>query len=86
MSRPQIALDHTLKIGTSFGAPTEGEVELAELITGILPSMEKVRLVSSGTLAELQKATGCTGLVEMFLRLANTGPVLQTFPNGEATA
>ncbi|MDP3065086.1 MAG: aminotransferase class III-fold pyridoxal phosphate-dependent enzyme, partial [Chloroflexota bacterium] len=35
--------------GTSFGAPTEGEVELAELITQAMPSVEMVRLVSSGT-------------------------------------
>jgi len=35
--------------GTSFGAPTEREVVLAETITDALPSMEQVRLVSSGT-------------------------------------
>ena len=35
--------------GTSFGAPTEAEVQLAELTTGAVPSMEMVRLVSSGT-------------------------------------
>ena len=39
--------------GTSFGAPTEGEVELAELITQAVPSMEMVRLVSSGTEAAM---------------------------------
>src|SRR5678816_3710535 len=58
------ALDHTLRIGTSFGAPTEGEVELAELITGILPSIDKVRLVSSGTeatMSALRLARGFTG-------------------------
>src|ERR1041385_8174937 len=59
-----MALDHTLKIGTSFGAPTEGEVELAELITGILPSIDKVRLVSSGTeatMSAIRLARGFTG-------------------------
>jgi glutamate-1-semialdehyde 2,1-aminomutase len=59
-----IALDHTLKIGTSFGAPTEGEVELAELITSILPSIDKVRLVSSGTeatMSAIRLARGFTG-------------------------
>ncbi|MDP3061661.1 MAG: aminotransferase class III-fold pyridoxal phosphate-dependent enzyme, partial [Chloroflexota bacterium] len=35
--------------GTSFGAPTEGEVELAELVHQAMPSVEMVRLVSSGT-------------------------------------
>jgi glutamate-1-semialdehyde 2,1-aminomutase len=35
--------------GTSFGAPTEREVELAEEIVDAVPSVEKVRLVSSGT-------------------------------------
>ena len=35
--------------GTSFGAPTEAEVELAERIVDAVPSVEKVRLVSSGT-------------------------------------
>jgi glutamate-1-semialdehyde 2,1-aminomutase len=35
--------------GTSFGAPTEAEVELAERITDAVPGVEKVRLVSSGT-------------------------------------
>ncbi|MEX0585186.1 MAG: aminotransferase class III-fold pyridoxal phosphate-dependent enzyme, partial [Pirellulales bacterium] len=34
--------------GTSFGAPTEAESELAELIIAAVPSMQKVRLVSSG--------------------------------------
>lgn len=59
-----MALDHTLKIGTSFGAPTEGEVELAELITGIFPSIDKVRLVSSGTeatMSAIRLARGFTG-------------------------
>ena len=35
--------------GTSFGAPTEAEVELAQEIAAAVPSIEKVRLVSSGT-------------------------------------
>src|SRR5438105_9392549 len=59
-----IAVDHALKIGTSFGAPTEGEVELAELITGIVPSIDKLRLVSSGTeatMSAIRVARGFTG-------------------------
>jgi glutamate-1-semialdehyde 2,1-aminomutase len=39
--------------GTSFGAPTEAEVELAEEIAEAVPSVEKVRLVSSGTEAAM---------------------------------
>ncbi|MBD3241537.1 MAG: glutamate-1-semialdehyde 2,1-aminomutase [Chitinivibrionales bacterium] len=42
--------------GTSFGAPTEGEVRLAELIVELVPSIEKVRLVSSGTEATMSAA------------------------------
>jgi glutamate-1-semialdehyde 2,1-aminomutase len=39
--------------GTSFGAPTQGEVELAAEIVAAVPSVEKVRLVSSGTEAAM---------------------------------
>ncbi len=38
-----------MKMGTSFGAPCRQEVELAELITTIMPSIEMVRMVNSGT-------------------------------------
>lgn len=50
--------------GLSFGAPTEAEVELAETISQRLPSMEKVRLVSSGTeatMSAIRLARGATG-------------------------
>lgn len=50
--------------GTSFGAPTESEVELAELIVAALPSVEMVRLVSSGTeatMSALRLARAATG-------------------------
>src|SRR4026209_640461 len=47
------ALREVLEIGTSFGAPTEREVEIAELISKLVPSVEKVRLVNSGTEATL---------------------------------
>lgn len=50
--------------GLSFGTPTAGEVELAELISERLPSMEKVRLVSSGTeatMSAIRLARGYTG-------------------------
>jgi glutamate-1-semialdehyde 2,1-aminomutase len=58
------ALEEVLKIGTSFGAPTEREVELAELICRMVPSVEKVRLVNSGTeatMAAIRVARGFTG-------------------------
>lgn len=41
------------KKGTSFGAPTWQEVELAELIKSCIPSIEKIRLVNSGTEATM---------------------------------
>lgn len=50
--------------GTSFGAPTELENQLAELVIDRVPSIEKVRMVSSGTeatLAALRLARGYTG-------------------------
>src|SRR5277367_4005644 len=58
------ALREVLSIGTSFGAPTEREVELAELIRQCVPSIEMVRLVSSGTeatMSALRVARGFTG-------------------------
>lgn len=50
--------------GLSFGAPTALELEIAELITSTLPSVEQVRLVSSGTeavMSALRLARGFTG-------------------------
>src|SRR3954468_8802449 len=50
--------------GTSFGAPTEAENELAELIIEAVPSIEKVRLVNSGTeatMSAIRLARGFTG-------------------------
>ena len=50
--------------GLSFGAPTEGEVEMAELLCRLVPSMEQVRLVSSGTeaaMSAIRLARGATG-------------------------
>jgi glutamate-1-semialdehyde 2,1-aminomutase len=50
--------------GTSYGAPTGGEVEMAEAITEAFPSMELVRLVSSGTeaaMSAIRVARGATG-------------------------
>jgi glutamate-1-semialdehyde 2,1-aminomutase len=47
------ALEKALTIGTSFGAPTAQEVELAEAICDAVPSIEMVRLVNSGTEATM---------------------------------
>ncbi|MDP8982960.1 MAG: glutamate-1-semialdehyde 2,1-aminomutase [Acidobacteriota bacterium] len=58
------ALREVLETGTSFGAPTEREIELAELICASVPSMEMVRLVNSGTeatMSALRVARGFTG-------------------------
>jgi glutamate-1-semialdehyde 2,1-aminomutase len=58
------ALREVLEIGTSFGAPTERELILAELIRDAMPSMEMVRLVNSGTeatMSALRVARGFTG-------------------------
>ena len=65
--RPKIVIDaltRVLEIGTSFGAPTEREIELAELIGQLVPSMQMVRLVNSGTeatMSALRLARGFTG-------------------------
>jgi len=50
--------------GTSFGIPTRLETELAKMIVGAIDSVEKVRLVSSGTeavMTAIRLARGCTG-------------------------
>jgi glutamate-1-semialdehyde 2,1-aminomutase len=58
------ALEGALGIGTSFGAPTSQEVELAEAICNAVPSIEMVRLVNSGTeatMSAIRVARGFTG-------------------------
>jgi glutamate-1-semialdehyde 2,1-aminomutase len=58
------ALAAALAGGTSFGAPTAGELEIAELIHACVPSIEMVRLVNSGTeatMSALRLARGFTG-------------------------
>ncbi|MBN1570296.1 MAG: glutamate-1-semialdehyde 2,1-aminomutase [Acidobacteria bacterium] len=49
----QAALKSQISLGTSFGASTENEVVLAEMITNAIPSIERVRLVNSGTEATM---------------------------------
>jgi glutamate-1-semialdehyde 2,1-aminomutase len=58
------ALERALTIGTSFGAPTAQEIELAEAICRAVPSIEMVRLVNSGTeatMSAIRVARGFTG-------------------------
>ena len=58
------ALKAQLDIGVSYGAPTEAEIELAELLCTRVPGMEQVRLCSSGTeatMSALRLARGATG-------------------------
>lgn len=58
------ALKKAVEKGTSFGAPTALEIELAELVLKVYPSMEKVRMVNSGTeatMSAIRVARGFTG-------------------------
>ena len=58
------AVQQALRDGTSFGAPTAAEVEMAAVLTSALPSIEMVRLVSSGTeaaMTAIRLARGFTG-------------------------
>jgi glutamate-1-semialdehyde 2,1-aminomutase len=58
------AIIHAAASGTTFGAPTAKEVEFGELVRFMIPSMEKMRLVSSGTeatMSALRAARGFTG-------------------------
>jgi glutamate-1-semialdehyde 2,1-aminomutase len=58
------SIRRALETGTSFGAPTIQESELAELVIQLVPSIEKVRMVSSGTeatMSAIRVARGYTG-------------------------
>ncbi len=58
------AIEAVLKRGTSFGAPVDLEVELAELIIDRVPALEKIRMVNSGTeaaMSAIRVARGMTG-------------------------
>ena len=65
-SHPSVirALEKVLTRGTSFGAPVDLEVELAELIVARVPAIEKIRMVNSGTeatMSAVRVARGVTG-------------------------
>jgi glutamate-1-semialdehyde 2,1-aminomutase len=58
------AVKQAAELGTSFGIPTTVEVELAQMITKLVPSMEMVRMVNSGTeatMSAIRVARGYTG-------------------------
>ncbi|MCP3872404.1 MAG: glutamate-1-semialdehyde 2,1-aminomutase [Desulfobacteraceae bacterium] len=58
------ALKKVLEIGTSFGAPTKLETDLARIVIDMVPSIEKVRMVNSGTeatMSAIRLARGYTG-------------------------
>ena len=85
-----------LQKGTSFGAPTAGEIEFARLISQVIPSIDKIRLVSSGTEATMSavrlargyterdkivKFEGCYhGAVDSLLVSAGSGPATFGIP------
>lgn len=65
-SHPEVtkALETVIKKGTSFGAPTQLETELAQMVVDIVPSVEVVRMVNSGTeatMSAIRLARGYTG-------------------------
>jgi len=58
------AVENAAQRGLSFGAPTEVEIEMAELLCRLMPALEQVRLVSSGTeatMSAIRLARGFTG-------------------------
>ena len=69
------AVSKTAAKGLSFGAPTEVEVEMAELLVKLVPSMDQVRLVSSGTeatMSAIRLARGFTGRSKAACASSNT--------------
>lgn len=91
------ALEQQLRRGTSYGAPTEAEVEMAERLVRLVPGLEMVRLVNSGTEATMSalrvargftgrdrfvKFTGCYhGHADPFLVAAGSGVATLGLPN-----
>jgi glutamate-1-semialdehyde 2,1-aminomutase len=58
------ALKQAFESGTSFGAPTELEVKMAQLITELVPSIEMVRMVNSGTEATMSAVRAARGFTK----------------------
>jgi ABC-2 type transport system ATP-binding protein/sodium transport system ATP-binding protein len=69
-------LAHLHQLGKAVILTTH-RLDEAERLCDRFGLLHEGRLVSEGTLAELRAATGCATLVEMFLRLANVGPLLR---------
>jgi glutamate-1-semialdehyde 2,1-aminomutase len=100
-SHPKVieAVSTALALGTSFGAPSENELKLAEKICSCLPSIERIRFVSSGTEAtmsalrlaraftrrdKLLKFDGCYhGHSDAFLTNAGSGMATFDIPSSE---
>ena len=70
------ALRAVLEEGTSYGAPTEREIELAELISSTVPSMEMVRLVNSGTEATMSALRLARGFLVAAISPSNSKAVI----------
>ncbi len=91
------AIGEALKFGTSFGAPSPYEADLAELVVAAVPSIEMVRMVNSGTeagMSAIRLARGFTGRdivvkfagnyhghVDSMLVAAGSGPLTLGHPN-----
>jgi glutamate-1-semialdehyde 2,1-aminomutase len=91
------AVQEQAKDSTSFGAPTEIEIEVAELVCDLVPSVEKVRMVNSGTEATMSAArlargyTGRDKIIkfegnyhghgDFFLIAAGSGPMTLSEPD-----
>lgn len=58
------ALKSSLLNGTSFGAPTELEIKMAKIITELVPSIEKIRMVNSGTEATMSAIRAARGFTD----------------------
>jgi glutamate-1-semialdehyde 2,1-aminomutase len=67
------AIEKTLQKGTSFGAPTSSETELAKEIRKLVPSMQKIRLVNSGTEATMSALRVARGYTQRELVLKFEG-------------
>jgi ABC-2 type transport system ATP-binding protein/sodium transport system ATP-binding protein len=75
-------LAHLRSLGKAVILTTH-RLDEAERLCDRFGLLHQGQLVSEGTLAELRASSGCTTLVEMFLRLANVGPLLR--PEGART-
>src|SRR5690554_5442077 len=98
-ANPEIvaAAQHAVAMGSSFGAPTAAEIDIAEMIVARVPGLDRVRMVSSGTEAcmsairvargvksreKIIKFSGCYhGHADSFLIAAGSGAMTLGLPN-----